>query len=108
MTLVAKLLTMLEDGRDSALLRYSLGTEYLRAGEARPAITHLEEAVRQDPEYSAAWKSLGKAYAAAGETAPAAASWRQGIDVARSRGDEQAAREMTVFLRRLRKTHGPD
>ena len=34
------------------------------------------------------------------------AAWQQGIEVAGRRGDKQAAREMTVFARRLQKQLG--
>jgi len=54
-----------------------------------------------DPNYSAAWKLLGKACLAAQDHAGAADAWRQGIAVAQQRGDKQAEKEMTVFLRRV-------
>lgn len=53
------LLRMLDRGQDSALLRFSLGNEYRAAGRHDEAITHLQQAVRLDPGYSAAWKLLG-------------------------------------------------
>lgn len=87
--------------RDGALLRYSLGNEYLKAGNPAGAARHLREAVDRDPGYSAAWKLLGKALAAAGEAAAALAAYRRGIAVAEARGDLQAAREMEVFARRI-------
>lgn len=98
---------MLASGQDNALLRFSLGNAYLQAGEARAAVTHLREAVAQDPQYSAAWKLLGKALMAAGEPAEAAAVYTRGIEVAEGRGDKQAAKEMQVFLRRARKALAP-
>jgi len=52
---------LLAAGKDNALLRFSLGMHYLKAGDAPRAVSHLREAVRQDPKYSAAWKILGKA-----------------------------------------------
>ena len=57
---------LLAAGKDGALLRFSLGMHYLKAGEAARAAGHLREAVRQDPQYSAAWKLLGKALAESG------------------------------------------
>jgi Tfp pilus assembly protein PilF len=108
MGLRSNLEAMLERGQDSALLRYSLGMDYLKAGQAETAVDHLQEAVRMDPDYSAAWKLLGKARQAIGATTEAAAAWRRGIEVARGRGDEQAAREMAVFLRRLERQHDTD
>lgn len=92
---------MLARGQDSALLRCSLGSLCLQSDEAPLAALHLEQATRHDADYSAAWKLLGKARLQTGDAAGAASAWRQGIAVAERRGDQQAAREMRVFLRRL-------
>ena len=92
---------MLSAGKDGALLRYSLGNEYLKANEPARAAEHLAHAVRQDPRYTAAWKLYGKALAALGRDAEALAAWQEGIVVATARGDKQAAKEMTVFARRI-------
>lgn len=99
---------MLAAGKDSPMLRFSLGNEHLRAGDAAAAASQLEHAVSQDPGYSAAWKALGKAREAAGDRAGAMAAWEQGITVATARGDQQAAREMGVFLKRLSRENPPD
>ena len=95
---------MLERGQDTALLRFSLGNEYRAQEDDRSAAIHLEEAVRLDPEYSAAWKLLGKVLTDLDETSRAAEIYAQGIAVAEKSGDRQAAKEMAVFLRRLAKT----
>lgn len=95
---------MLARGQDTALLRFSLGNEYLGQDDDRNAAIHLEEAVRLDPAYSAAWKLLGKVLVNLGETNRAADAYRLGIGVAEESGDRQAAKEMAVFLRRLSKT----
>jgi len=97
---IDSLLGLLSQGRDSALLRYSLGTEYLAAAEPALAAEELGRAVSRDPEYSAAWKGLGRALALLGDEDGAADAWRQGIEVAERLGDVQAAKEMRVFLRR--------
>lgn len=89
--------------RDGALLRYSLGLEYLKAGEPERGIGFLRDALQRDPLYSAAWKALGKALADAGRTDEALTVYREGIEAARSRGDKQAEKEMSVFARRLEK-----
>jgi Tfp pilus assembly protein PilF len=94
---------LLAAGKDSALLRFSLGLQYLKDGAAERAAGHLREAVRQDPGYSAAWKLLGKALAEAGDAEGAKAAYRTGIAAAETKGDKQAAKEMAVFLRRLEK-----
>lgn len=89
--------------RDGALLRYSLGNEWLKAGDAAAAAAQLREAVMRDPAYSAAWRLLGRALAATGDQAQALEAWRKGIAAARARGDKQAEKEMTVFARRIEK-----
>jgi Tfp pilus assembly protein PilF len=97
---------MLAQGRDNALLRYSLGNEYLKQGDAEKAAGHLRRAVEHDPKYSAAWKLLGRALTDAARLDEALAAYRQGIAVAEARGDVQAAKEMGVFARRITKQLG--
>jgi Tfp pilus assembly protein PilF len=94
---------LLDGPRDGALLRFSLGNEYLKAGDPAKAGKCFQEAVDRDSRYSAAWKALGKALAEAGDNARALTAYERGIAVAEARGDIQAAREMKVFARRLRK-----
>ncbi len=89
--------------RDGALLRYSLGLQYAKAGERDRAIAHLSEAVARDPMYSAAWKLLGKLLAEADRGGEALEAYRRGIEAAQKKGDKQAEKEMTVFARRLEK-----
>lgn len=104
--IIQNLEKMLASGRDSALLRFSLGSEYLKASQADAAAIHLQRAVALDPSYSAAWKLLGKSLLAAERKADALAAYRQGIKVAETRGDKQAAKEMAVFARRIEKELG--
>ena len=94
-------LAMLASGRDNALLRFSLGNEYLKQGDAVKAAEHLKCAVEHDPKYSAAWKLLGKALTDTEAWSEALAAYQQGIIVAEARGDKQAAREMGVFAKRV-------
>ncbi len=103
MSMAPRLEAILERGGDSAGLRYALGCEYLKAGDPARAAEHLGKAVALEPGYSAAWKQLGRAQADAGLEDQAMDTYRRGIRVANERGDIQAAREMTVFLKRLRK-----
>lgn len=101
--LIANLRQQCGGPRDGALLRFSLGNALLTAGDAGAAIPELRQAVAFDAGYSAAWKLLGKACLAQGDDAGAGKAWRQGIAAAQARGDKQAEKEMTVFLRRLEK-----
>ena len=97
---------LLATGKDGALLRFGLGNEYLKAGDAEAAVTHLQRAVTLDPEYSAAWKLLGKALNAARRDDEALAAWHEGVAAAERKGDKQAMKEMQVFARRLAKQLG--
>jgi predicted Zn-dependent protease len=96
-------LAMLDRGQDSALLRYSLGNEYLSMENFEEAAVQLRFAVDLDRNYSAAWKQLGRALVQLNRDGDAIAVYREGIDVAEKNGDRQAAKEMTVFLKRLLK-----
>jgi Tfp pilus assembly protein PilF len=99
---------LLDGGKDNALLRFGLGFEYLRAGDAGAAIAHLRQAVAFDPTYSAAWKMLGKALAETGRDQEALKAYRDGIAAAEKKGDKQAMKEMQVFARRLAKPAAPE
>lgn len=101
--IIANLEKLLGGPRDGALLRYSLGNEYLKAGNCAVAASHLRAALERDAGYSAAWKLLGKALVESGRSTEALAAYEQGIVVAEAKGDIQAAKEMTVFARRLRR-----
>ena len=103
--LIPGLEKLLGTPRDGALLRYSLGLEYEKAGRLPEAAAQLREAVTRDPLYSAAWKALGRLLS---DTNPqeALAAFRQGIAAAKQKGDRQAEKEMTVFARRIEKALG--
>lgn len=92
---------LLASGKDSALLRFSLGNEYLKSGEATRAVEHLRAATTQDAGYSAAWKLLGKTLTVLDDKAGAVDAFLKGIAAAEAKGDKQAAKEMTLFLKRL-------
>jgi Tfp pilus assembly protein PilF len=92
---------MLAKGNDNLLLRYTLGTVCLKEGAAEQAVTHLEQALRQDPQHSASWKAYGKALSALDRNEDAREAYVRGIEVAEAKGDVQAAKEMRVFLKRL-------
>jgi Tfp pilus assembly protein PilF len=103
MSMIANLEKMLAAGQDNALLRFSLGSAYLKEGQVDAALVHLASAVEQDPGYSAAWKIYGKTLAEAGRTKEAIDVYERGIAVAEEKGDLQAAKEMRVFQKRLKK-----
>lgn len=101
MSMIDNFEKMLADGKDSALLRFSLGNEYMKVNEAVKASEHLRAATTLDSTYSAAWKLLGKALTQLNDGQGAAEAYRNGIAAAEAKGDKQAAKEMAVFLKRL-------
>ena len=100
--LTENLETLLAQGEETALLRFSLGNAYLDE-DPELAATHFERAVALDPGYSAAWKLLGKSLVDCYRCDEAREAYRAGIETAEGRGDIQAAKEMRVFLKRLEK-----
>jgi Tfp pilus assembly protein PilF len=106
--MISSLEKLLGTARDGALLRYSLGLEYAKAGDHARAAQYLRDAVERDPLYSAAWKALGRSLVEAGRADQAIDAYRRGIEAARTKGDRQAEKEMTVFMKRLEKAaRGP-
>ncbi|MGH8799110.1 MAG: tetratricopeptide repeat protein [Casimicrobiaceae bacterium] len=104
---IARFEQLLAAGKDGALLRFALGSEYLKQGDGARATTHLRRALAFDPAYSAAWKLLGQALAAQQRYDEALAAYRDGIVAAERKGDKQAMKEMQVFARRIAKQHPP-
>ncbi len=103
MSLIGNLEAMLSRGQDSALLRYGLGKAHLDQGQYDAAVEHLKKALEFDAHYSAAWKLLGQALTMAERGTEAIRAYQDGIEVAETNGDLQAAKEMKVFLKRLQK-----
>jgi predicted Zn-dependent protease len=104
MGMLENLQAMLDAGQDTPLLRFTLGNALLKQGETRGAVEHLRQAVTQDPGYSAAWKIYGRALQALGDSDGAMEAYEAGIATALQKGDVQAAKEMQVFLKRLKKS----
>ena len=104
--MISALEKLLGTPRDGALLRYSLGVEHAKAGDAERAVEYFRDAVQRDPLYSAAWKLLGKTLKELNRGVEALQAYRQGIEAAKKKGDRQAEKEMTVFARRLEKDLG--
>ncbi len=100
---VESLEKLLGTPRDGALLRFSLGMEYLKIENSEKAAEYLRHAVARDPGYSAAWRALGKALEFSGRSGEALVAYREGIAAAKHKGDKQAEKEMIVFARRIEK-----
>lgn len=100
---IQRLEALLSSGKETAMLRYSLGKSYFDAGNFLVARTHLGRAVELDPHYSVAWKWLGKSSLELGDPDAARQAWSTGLECAHAKGDAQVEKELGVFLRRLDK-----
>jgi tetratricopeptide (TPR) repeat protein len=98
---IDNLQTMLDAGQDNALLRFALGSAFLKNEKYEEAIEHLSKATEQNPDHSAAWKLYGKALVAINKTEEAKDIFTRGIDAANKNGDIQSIKEMQVFLKRI-------
>lgn len=99
---IENLKSLLDQGQDSLILRFGLAQALIKKNDSKAAIEHLVKALEFDNEYSAAYKLLGKAYAQTQQNQLAIDCYEKGIVIAESKGDIQAAKEMKVFLKRLK------
>ena len=92
---------MLAAGKDSALLRFSIGNEYAKAdavgARRRSARARRRARIRSTRRRG----SSTRARCRKPQPREALAAYRKGIDVAKRKGDRQAEKEMTVFARRI-------
>ena len=98
-----RLEALLAAGKETALLRYTLGKAALDSEQPAAALPHLLRATALDPQYSVAWKLLGKAHLALDDTTAARQAWESGLACAQAKGDAQVVKELGVFLKRLDK-----
>ena len=98
--IIANLEKMLGGPRDGALLRYSLGNELLKAGDACAAATRFRETVERDPSSRPAGRCSAGRWLWPVMTPRHGKPIRKGIGLPR-RGRHPGGKEMTVFARRL-------
>lgn len=97
---IEKFEAMLGRGMDNPMLRLTLGNAYWKAGELERAAEHLNNAVQQKPDYSVAWKVLGRVYSDAEKFQQALEAFDKGLSSAADNGDKQTEKEITVFRKR--------
>lgn len=98
---LAKLLKMLElDPRDTFCL-YGVAQEHVKRGDSREALAWFDRTLAVDPDHAYAWFHRAKVQHAAGGTADAIGSLRQGLAAARRVGDGKAISEIEGWLEEL-------
>jgi len=94
---------LLQRDPTNPMVLYSLGSELFKERHYREARDHLQRAVENKPDYSVAYRMLGRAHYELHEDAEAKSVFERGREVALENGDLQTVKEIDVFLRRLQK-----
>jgi predicted Zn-dependent protease len=94
---------LLEKDPSNPMIIYSLGSELFKEGRYEEARDLLQRAIQNKPDYSVAYRMLGRAYYELHENAEARNVFLKGKEVAQGNGDLQTVKEIDVFLRRLEK-----
>ncbi len=92
-----KIEAMLAEDPDDALLRYSLGMEYVSSNDDAAAVQVFRELIARSP-YVPAYHMAGQALNRLGRIDEACQMLRDGIAAARSVGDHLALGEMEGLL----------
>ena len=94
---------LLERDPTNPMVLYSLGNELFKEGRYEEARDHLQRAIANKPDYSVAYRMLGRAHFELQENTEARSIFLEGKEVAQENGDLQTVKEIDVFLRRLQK-----
>lgn len=94
---------LLERDPRNPMVLYSLGNELFKEGRYGEARDHFKRAIENKPDYSVAYRMLGRAHYELREDTDARNVFLMGKEVARENGDLQTIREIDVFMRRLEK-----
>ena len=94
---------LLERDSRNPMVLYSLGNELFKESRYEEARDHLQRAIENKPDYSVAYRMLGRAHYELHEDAEARDVFLKGKEVAQENGDLQTVKEIDVFLRRLQK-----
>jgi uncharacterized protein HemY len=94
---------LLQKDSDNPMILYSLGNELFREGRYEEARDLLQRAITNKPDYSVAYRMLGRAHYELNENTEAREVFLNGKEVARGNGDLQTVKEIDVFLRRLQR-----
>ena len=94
---------LLDRDPSNPMVLYSLGNELFKEGHFVVARDRLQQAVENKPDYSVAYRMLGRAHYELHENTEARNVFLKGKEVAQENGDLQTVKEIDVFLRRLHK-----
>ena len=96
----ARIRELLEADCEDAILWFGLGQTLLSLGRPGDAIEAFEAATRLDPDYTAAFRDLGRAHLENANPSEAARLFAHAIGLAEKTGDLQTGRVIHVLLKR--------
>lgn len=94
---------LLDRDPENPMVLYSLGSELFKEERYEEARDRLRKAVENKPDYSVAYRTLGRALYELEEDEEALRTFVQGREIAASNGDLQTVKEIDVFTKRLQK-----
>jgi predicted Zn-dependent protease len=94
---------LLERDPENPMALYSLGNELFKEKRYSEAREYLYRATTNKPDYSVAYRMLGRTLYELREDAEARRVFAEGREVAQKNGDLQTVKEIDVFVRRLEK-----
>ncbi|QDU92731.1 hypothetical protein [Lignipirellula cremea] len=96
-----KIEAMLVDEPNDSFLRYSLALEQRKAGEHEECLAGFRSLMADEPPYVAAFFMSAQLLVSLDRIDEARTALRDGIEVARTQGDNHAAGEMSELLMTL-------
>ena len=87
---------------DVADSHHNLGVALVRAGQMSAAVHEFQETIRLDPGHAEAYGNLAKAFAALERPREAIATAEAALELARSTGEQESARQIDAWLETYR------
>lgn len=78
--------------------RYSLATEFAKAGRLEEAVAEFRALLAMNPDYAAAYYQAGQVLEQLGKTDEAREMYRQGIEVTTRQGNPHACEQLQLAL----------
>ncbi|WP_053058033.1 tetratricopeptide repeat protein [Rubrobacter aplysinae] len=97
---------LLDRDPENPMVLYSLGSELFKEGRYVEARDRLRRAVENKPDYSVAYRTLGRALYELEEDEEALRIFALGRGIAQENGDLQTVKEIDVFTKRVQKRRG--
>lgn len=97
---------LLDRDPENPMVLYSLGSELFKEERYEEAQERLRKAVENKPDYSVAYRTLGRVLYELEDDEEALRVFDRGREIAQGNGDLQTVKEIDVFTKRLRKRRG--